>query len=872
MVGTGWLTRGKESSRTASAVLLATALLAIAAVVWGIIQLGIGVRANSGDSAVRELEELWASTGRLGLAHSVAGIDDRLDEGETDLLLDRLRQVSVAVAGLEHVPVANAQRIKAEVEVLSGQLLTAITTTRPEALAEVGEANDRLAAVIADELMLAESRSLGRSTRAAAVTLVGGLVLLGSLGVLELCRRARKAKELRAAQRFAAIIENSYEATVLCDGDGRALYVSPAAERMYGATDLDIAAVARNVHPEDRATSSAMWLRVVAKPGAKEQFTFRWRHPELGWRTFECTAQNHLEDPQIGAVVVLGRDTTELTRTQHELAAIVDTSPLAIIEVGADHRVTSWNAASEQLFGWSADEVVGLPLPNIPDSELEAYEEVRDRVMSGESIIGLDVICQRKDSRLVHATLSIVGRFDPGGEFQGSVAFHADATQRKRSERRLYERAYRDQLTGLANRNLFTERLSAVLATPPWRRKGLAVLFIDLDDFKTVNDSLGHDAGDELVRKVAWRLRSRLRDGDLPARLGGDEFAVMVGNIPASGIEPLVESLLNELDRPYSVQGREVYAHASIGIAVAAEFETAEDLLRNADLAMYEAKKAGKGMFRFYEPAMHRAALRRLDLKASLRRAIDEGNLVVHYQPIVELESRRQVAAEALVRWRRDEGELVAPSEFVPLAEETGLIGALGYAVLSQTCAEASAHLRSGGDLRWVSVNLSPLQLLQSGLVAQVRRALDETGLEPSKLMLEITESVLIRDASASVLVLQELRNLGVRLAMDDFGTGYSSLWCLQNLPIDTIKLDRAFTSVLSRDPDNLVVARHVIDLGRDLNLDTLAEGIEHESEVGILTALGCRYGQGYHFAAAGPFDRLRLVDPPLATVELSLR
>ncbi len=855
-------------------MLVATTLLSIAAVGWGIVELSNSVRTGSGDASVVELETLRTSAGMLSADYAVVTLDGDLDPKEKELLSRTLQVVSLDAARLEHQPLEICLQIKDVVGVLSAQLIDAVPPAGPTALADIGRTSERLTTLIGDELVRANASSASRHSRGAAVTFGGGLVLAGSLGLFVLWRRARHAAELRSAQRFAAVIESAHEATVLCDAGGLALYVSPAAARMYGSSDLDVAAVGTNIHPQDSASVVEAWKRVVARPGATARFTFRWRHPELGWRTFESTAQNHLDDPQIGAVVVVGRDTTELTRTQHELAAVVDTSPLAIIEVGADRLITRWNAASEALFGWPASEVMGRPLPHIPDSELEAFEAVSDRVVAGESIIGQDVICQRQDGRLVHATLSVVGRFDAGGEFQGSVSFHTDATERKRSERRLYERAYRDQLTGLANRNLFTERLSSALATPPWRRQGLAVLFIDLDDFKTVNDSLGHDAGDELVRKVAWRLRSRLRDGDLPARLGGDEFAVMVGNIPASGVEPLVESLLQELDRPYSVQGREVYAHASIGIAVANEFETAEDLLRNADLAMYEAKKAGKGMFRFYEPAMHRAALRRLDLKASLRRAIDEGNLVVHYQPIVELESRQQVAAEALVRWRRDEGELVAPSEFVPLAEETGLIGALGYAVLSQTCAEASAHVRSGGALRWVSVNLSPLQLLQKGLVAQVRRALDETGLDPSQLMLEITESVLIRDAAASVLVLQELRSLGVRLAMDDFGTGYSSLWCLQNLPIDTIKLDRAFTSVLSRDPDNLVVARHVIDLGRDLKLDTLAEGIEHESEVGILAALGCRYGQGYHFAAAGPFDRLRLTAPTLdlAPVALSLR
>jgi len=384
----------------------------------------------------------------------------------------------------------------------------------------------------------------------------------------------------------------------------------------------------------------------------------------------------------------------------------------------------------------------------------------------------------------------------------------------------------------------------------------LAVLFLDLDDFKTINDSLGHAAGDQLLLAVAERMRGALRPEDTSARLGGDEFAVLLEETGRDGAREAAERLLDALRSPFDVQGRQVVMRGSIGISTShAEGTTPDDLLRHADLAMYTAKARGKGRIEFFEPRMHQVVVQRLELKADLREAIAAGQFELHYQPIVDLRGGRLVGLEALVRWRHPQRGLVAPADFIPAAEESGLIIPLGRFVLETACRQMRDWEAQGLAAERLSlcVNVSTLQLQDPGFTAMLAAVLAESRFEARRLTLEITESALMDDIDASAATLLNLKTLGLRLAIDDFGTGYSSLSYLERLPIDVLKIDRSFIAALRRGHEVPVLVRSIVKLGQTLRMEVLAEGIEREEQLVRLRELGCRLGQGFYFSPPVP-------------------
>jgi diguanylate cyclase (GGDEF)-like protein/PAS domain S-box-containing protein len=441
----------------------------------------------------------------------------------------------------------------------------------------------------------------------------------------------------------------------------------------------------------------------------------------------------------------------------------------------------------------------------------------------------------------------------------GCILTGRDISDRKRLEGELRHLAFHDALTGLANRALFEDRLTHALERLARRGGGLAVLFVDLDDFKTVNDSLGHAAGDELLGAVGERLRESLRGADTAARLGGDEFAILLEDVDSTGAALAgARRVLDTLDAPFRIASRDLTVVASIGIAPALTGgETMADLMRNADLAMYEAKRRGGAQCRLFEAAMHESAVTRLQLGGELQRAVEEEQFELHFQPIVDLEKGTIAGAEALIRWRHPERGLLHPGDFLPLAEETGLIVPMGRWVLE----EATRTLR-----RWesdypevqlyLSANVSMRQLYDPGIVDTVRDALNDAGVTADRLVVEITESFLADESEAPRDRLQRLRALGVRLAVDDFGTGYSALSYLQRFPIDVLKIDRSFVEHARRTSASANLVRSIVQLGQSLHLDIVAEGIEDAEQAQLLHGMGVRSGQGYHFARPLPPER----------------
>jgi len=438
----------------------------------------------------------------------------------------------------------------------------------------------------------------------------------------------------------------------------------------------------------------------------------------------------------------------------------------------------------------------------------------------------------------------------------GLVLNYRDVTDRTRLEEQLRHEAFHDPLTGLANRALFADRVAHALTRRRRPDDRAAVLFIDLDDFKVVNDSLGHAAGDSLLTAVAERLRACLRGADTAARLGGDEFGVLLEDSGEHEATEIADRVLAALRQPFTLEARQVYAQASIGIAMqplgisAGSATTPDELLRNADAAMYTAKARGKARFEFFQAEMHADAMRRLDLRGRLDAALTDGAFTLRYQPVVDLATGRTVGCEALVRWRQDDGSLLSPADFIPIAEESGFIVPLGQWVLAQACRDAVEWQGTGRSAASVAVNVASRQLREPGFAAAVAAVLADSRLPAGRLVVEITESTLLHEGGETAAAIEDLKRQGVRIALDDFGTGYSSLSHLRSFPIDVLKIDRSFVQhVDGPERDERALVRSIIRMAQALRLETVAEGIERAAQHEQLRAMGADLGQGYLYA-----------------------
>ncbi|MBI3620723.1 MAG: EAL domain-containing protein [Nitrospirae bacterium] len=422
--------------------------------------------------------------------------------------------------------------------------------------------------------------------------------------------------------------------------------------------------------------------------------------------------------------------------------------------------------------------------------------------------------------------------------------------ERKRAEERLLHLANHDALTGLPNRTLFFDRLNQSLTRSPWHNRLVTVLFLDLDHFKHINDTLGHDGGDRLLQAVAQRLTASVRAGDTIARMGGDEFAaVLVDVARADDIPAMAQKFIHALSQPFDLSGRELFISASIGISVFPnDGETAETLMKNADMAMYQAKNQGRNTYQYYSPSLNTQAQDRMALETGLRRALAHDEMRLHYQPRVDLKTGSINAVEALLRWQHPTIGLVPPAKFIPFAEETGLIIPLGDWVLRTACRQLKAWQAAGSSSLRVCVNIAPRQFRQKDLVKTVKEILTETDVDPRWLELELTES-LLQDKIVTIHSLQELSDLGIEIAIDDFGTGYSSLSYLHRMPIARLKIDRSFISALGAEPEAVNLVEAIITLAHALKIKTVAEGVETQAQLDLLRSLRCDEMQGYLFS-----------------------
>jgi diguanylate cyclase (GGDEF)-like protein/PAS domain S-box-containing protein len=545
-----------------------------------------------------------------------------------------------------------------------------------------------------------------------------------------------------------------------------------------------------------------------------------------------------------------------LSQSEASYRALVHHSADGIFILDRELTICYASPAVRQLLGSQPEEVMGSSLLDwVHPEDREAVQHFRAAVLS-------ESVPVQEEWRFLDRDQSIVWTENTGTNLlqerniAGIVLNTRDISERRDLQNRLTHKAFHDELTNLANRALFLNRVEHALARAPREKHPAAVLFLDLDDFKKVNDSLGHAVGDQLLVAAAGRLATCVRPGDTIARLGGDEFAVLLEDVEdMADVVAVAERIGAALRAPFRVGTREIFVGVSTGIATVALGASPDEVLRNADLAMYFAKGRQKGHYAIYAPEMHEHVMDRLELEAELRAAMEQGGFEVEYQPIVNLASGEVCGAEALLRWQHLSRGTMRPGRFMALAEETGLIVPIGRQVLHRACERAREWrtLHRGRQGFQMCVNLSGRHFQDSALLEDVQSALRDSGLDPWALTLEITESVLMHRSDDTLKTLRALKALGINLAIDDFGTGYSSLGYLQKFPIDVLKIDRSFVEAVGNEDEDPVLARAIIALAKTLRIETVAEGIERQAQLERLRAMGCALGQGYYFAPAMP-------------------
>ncbi len=676
-------------------------------------------------------------------------------------------------------------------------------------------------------------------------------------------RRSAENILKESEERYRRLVELSPD-VIAVHSEGKIVYINPAGARLFGARkprDLIGKPVLGFVHPDfhEAVKGRVQQMQQGTAVGLTEE-----KFITLGGQIIdvEVAAAPVIFQGKPG-VQVFVRDIGQRRRTEAALREAKDrleqlytVIPSALFTVDIDGKITSFNKKAEELTGYSAAETIGnkctifalnpcakgcgLYSPNIT-KPFEARE----------------CTIKRKDGEVRAISKNADLLRDADGKIIGGVESFEDITERKQAEEMLNSMAYYDPLTGLSNRILFNDRLELALTQGRRTSEMLAVLYIDLDNFKAINDTLGHAIGDQLLQLVGKRLKGCLRDGDTIARLGGDEFVLLLPQIRcAEDATVVAKKLLESFSVPFDLESHELFITTSIGISLYPyDGDDAETMLKNADTALYRAKEHGKNNYQLYTSAMNAKAFERLALENSLRRALEREEFAVYYQPQVDLTTGQIIGMEALLRWQHPDLGLVYPSEFIGLAEETGLIISIGDFALRTACKQNKAWQDAGHPPVRMAVNLSPKQFHQQNLAETVAQALRDTNLHPGFLELEITESVVMKDTASVSANLYKLKDMGIQVTIDDFGTGYSSLSYLKRFPIDGLKIDRVFIRALTTDPNDAAIAKAIIAMAKSLNLRVVAEGVETTDQLEFLRSLKCDEIQGYLISRPVPAD-----------------
>ena len=566
------------------------------------------------------------------------------------------------------------------------------------------------------------------------------------------------------------------------------------------------------------------------------------------------------EQGRVIAVEGLIQDITErrnavqaLREAERRYRGLFDNAIEGIFRTTAEGHYLDANPALANIYGFGSPQDLMTSLRDIGRQlyvDPQRREEFMRIVRARGSVSGFESQVYRKNGDIIWISENARALFDTDGRCIGYEGTVEDVTDRKLYQARIEQQANYDTLTGLANRSLLQDRLEQALITAGSYNSRLAVVFVDLDRFKFINDSLGHHIGDRLLKTMADRLESCVRDCDTVARLGGDEFVVLVtGQAAPDQVRAVVERMLAVVSQPWIIEQGEFNVSCSVGVALFPNDGTdAQTLLKHADSAMYRAKESGRNNFQFFTRELNTLMTERLEMESRLRRALERDQFLLHYQPRVDLGNGRIIGAEALLRWKLPEHGIIAPGRFIALAEETGLIVPIGKWVLKQACAQNKAWQDAGLEPIVVSVNVSARQFRQDNLVRTVAEVLEETGLDAKYLELELTESMVMHDAAQLVAMLGELKRLGVQISVDDFGTGYSSLSYLKRFPVDRLKVDRSFVEHLGTDADDATIVRAIITLGHNLGLKVVAEGVEQDDQVSFLRLNQCDEAQGFIF------------------------